>query len=108
MLEKSLRDFLDEFFEIRPREIDMKMTPEQQLDLWVAGNSVHNADRDECCPDFSCCGIPIVDKATREQFKQAGEKNRHNMLLSFLVRMLKHKGNKLISGSIILEKVSQK
>lgn len=31
------------------------MTAEDQVDLWVQGQSVHNPDRDECCPDFSCC-----------------------------------------------------
>ncbi len=31
------------------------MTAEEQLDLWLAGQNVHNDERDECCPDFSCC-----------------------------------------------------
>lgn len=50
------------------------MTPEEQVDEWVKGNSIHNNDRTynvvdkegnviatkkmvggECCPDFSCC-----------------------------------------------------
>lgn len=31
------------------------MTADEQLDLWLAGQSVHNDERDECCPDFSCC-----------------------------------------------------
>ena len=31
------------------------MTPEEQLDRWLAGDSQCPNDRDECCPDFSCC-----------------------------------------------------
>jgi hypothetical protein len=31
------------------------MTPDEQLDLWLRGESVHNPTTDECCPDFSCC-----------------------------------------------------
>jgi hypothetical protein len=27
----------------------------EQTRLWVEGTSVHNNERDECCPDFSCC-----------------------------------------------------
>ena len=28
------------------------MTSDEQLKEWVKGNSIHNPDRDECCPDF--------------------------------------------------------
>jgi hypothetical protein len=31
------------------------MTPKEQLDLWVQGNSIHNLERNECTPDLSCC-----------------------------------------------------
>ena len=31
------------------------MTPNEQLDHWIRGDSMHNHERDECCPDFSCC-----------------------------------------------------
>jgi hypothetical protein len=27
----------------------------RQLDLWVAGISVHDSIYNECCPDLSCC-----------------------------------------------------
>lgn len=66
------------------------MKAEEQLDLWVEGKSVHNDERDECCPDFSCCGPPIVDKKTRLKFKAANEKERYEMLCEFLARMLEH------------------
>jgi len=41
------------------------MTPEEQLDKWVDGINIHNTDRDECCPDFSCCQDKY--KATTEE-----------------------------------------
>jgi len=31
------------------------MTPSDQLKHWLSGDSRHNTERDECCPDFSCC-----------------------------------------------------
>jgi len=31
------------------------MKKEEQLTEWVKGNSIHNKEQDECCPDFSCC-----------------------------------------------------
>lgn len=31
------------------------MTPLEQLEKWATGENVHNAERDECCPDFACC-----------------------------------------------------
>ena len=31
------------------------MTSLEQLNLWVDGISAHNNEREECCPDFSCC-----------------------------------------------------
>lgn len=36
------------------------MSPQDQLDLWVKGENVHNPDRDECCPDFSCCNSDVA------------------------------------------------
>jgi len=26
-----------------------------QLALWVEGQSVHDDEHEQCCPDFSCC-----------------------------------------------------
>lgn len=66
------------------------MTPEEQVDLWVEGKPVHNDETDECCPDFSCCGTPIVDKETRIKFKNADPKEREVMLCGFLTRMINH------------------
>ena len=71
-----------------PDKMGRIMSPEDQLDKWVAGFSVHNgAERGtgECCPDFSCCceGIdtPI---AARQAFKDAPEEKRFGMLGMFL------------------------
>ena len=36
------------------------MTSDEQLAEWVKGNSIHNQDRDECCPDFSCCDNELL------------------------------------------------
>ena len=66
----------------------LKMTPEQQLDLWCEGHSVHNAATDECCPDFSCCNqkidTPIED---RKLFRDRPEL-RDAMLGQFLHRAI--------------------
>lgn len=61
------------------------MTVKEQLELWVAGKSVHNPTRDECCPDFSCCQPELqADKETREVFVRADENSQKEMLMMFL------------------------
>jgi len=45
------------------------MDTEKQLKEWVKGNSMHMED--QCCPDFSCCGVEMADKRTREVFYKA-------------------------------------
>jgi len=50
------------------------MKPNEQLAKWVNGESIHNKERDECCPDFSCCNYAQwleaeISKA-REKIKQ--------------------------------------
>ncbi len=48
------------------------MKPIEQLELWLNGESVHNDERDECCPDFSCCQPQLLaDAATRQLFYDA-------------------------------------
>lgn len=48
------------------------MTHKEQLDLWVQGDSRHNNETDECCPDFSCCKPDsLVDVDTRKRFRDA-------------------------------------
>lgn len=64
------------------------MKIEKQLDEWVKGNPLHNEERDECCPDFSCCKGNIAPKDVRERFAKAhyekDEKTRMKMLMMFL------------------------
>jgi len=68
------------------------MTPDEQLNLWVDGNSVHNDTRDECCPDFSCCCPDLqADLETRIYFRDHPEE-RSRLLTKFLVRMLEENG----------------
>lgn len=65
------------------------MTPDEQLTLWVAGESVHNEDRDECCPDFSCCRPHLKwTKAVRERFRDADEPTRERMLIGSLTGLV--------------------
>jgi hypothetical protein len=60
------------------------MTCDEQLAEWLKGNSIHNADRDECCPDFSCCRPELLaDEATRRAFVEHPEA-RDQMLMVFL------------------------
>jgi hypothetical protein len=53
----------------------MDITIEKQLEEWVKGNPIHNTNRDECCPDFSCCRGAIADKDVRERFAKAIHEN---------------------------------
>ncbi len=64
------------------------MTPEEQLEQWVKGISVHNPTRDECCPDFSCCRPNLM--APEEQRRRFAEhpEQRGAMLGMFLGAML--------------------
>ena len=76
------------------------MTPDEQLKMWVLGNSIHNHDRfidivgdndkvirteklkgGECCPDFSCCNPSFKwSQEMREKFVSSDEVTRWNML----------------------------
>jgi hypothetical protein len=45
------------------------MNRNEQLAMWVRGQSVHDTERDECCPDFSCCNPELLAaKEEREHF----------------------------------------
>jgi hypothetical protein len=73
------------------------MTPDEQLELWVQGKSVHNDELEECCPDFSCCGGDLADEDVRKRFAKAyhdhDEGTVMNMLMMFLGAMLKKQGS---------------
>ena len=71
------------------------MTNQEQLEKWVAGESIHNHDLDQCCPDFSCCCKDILAPVhERINFKKAfmakDEKTIFLMLGTFLQRMAIH------------------
>jgi len=64
------------------------MTSEKQLIEWVKGNPIHNDERDECCPDFSCCNGKLAPPDVRERFAKAyhdnDEETTTQMLMMFL------------------------
>ena len=66
------------------------MTPDEQLELWLEGNPVHNEDRDECCPDFSCCRGDgyIASREVREifvaAFRSGNTRVTDRLLMQFL------------------------
>ena len=71
--------------------------PEYQVDLWVNGLSLHNADRDECCPDFSCCHPDLLSVwDTRKAFKEANRKDREEMRWIFLSKMIQRRYGKKV------------
>lgn len=62
------------------------MKPEKQLELWVKGESVHNDERGECCPDFSCCKPHLLaPEHERKAFLEADQKGdtRTTMIMEF-------------------------
>ncbi len=65
------------------------MTPTEQLELWVNGESVHNNERDECCPDFSCCNkkvnTPIEVRKKFQDLHQKGDEEGMWSMLSFFL-----------------------
>ena len=65
------------------------MKIQDQLDEWVKGNPIHNQERDECCPDFSCCNDKkMVSEDIRKRFAKAyyekDEETQNEMLMMFL------------------------
>lgn len=83
------------------------MTLLEQLELWVKGESIHNTERDECCPDFSCCrpavqASPEDREAFYKAFNAADRATMDRMLARFLSVMLVAEGNTVaISEDII-------
>jgi len=65
------------------------MTPQEQVDRWVEGESIHDDDDDQCCPDFSCC-VPklLAPRAVREAFKDANDQQRLIYLVAFMAARL--------------------
>lgn len=65
------------------------MTPLEQLDLWVNDKSIHNSEREECCPDFSCCQTQFKAEAkVRKAFRKAFIENNKEVINAFLMGFL--------------------
>lgn len=65
------------------------MTVDEQLEKWVNGESIHNDERDECCPDFSCCDPNLLtSEEERRKFYESNEEIRLKMLHIFFARFL--------------------
>ncbi len=64
------------------------MTSNEQMDLWVEGKSVHNPDRDECCPDFSCCRPDLLAPVEERKLFRDRPEIRHDMLMMFLSKAI--------------------
>lgn len=73
----------------------MIVEPNNQLDEWVKGNPLHNKERDECCPDFSCCDGKLAEPEVRKRFAKAYYDNdadvQHKMLMMFLGAVLEER-----------------
>jgi hypothetical protein len=75
------------------KDVRKVATRDEQLKLWVEGESVHLALKDVpddpdaycCCPDFSCCQPQLrADLAVRQAFRQGDENQRGKLLMVFL------------------------
>lgn len=111
-----------------------EMTPDQQLEEWVKGNSIHNNNRwssvvdendkiirrekmegGECCPDFSCCEPRLQwSQEVRETFMRSDEKTRQEMMFMSLGKAMElasseqeEKVEVYIAGSIPPEGMTQ-
>ena len=61
----------------------------EQLNLWVDGKPVHNDERGECCPDFSCCNKEVVTpKEIKELFRDAYLRGNEELMYRLLGRFL--------------------
>jgi len=75
---------------------------DEQLKLWLAGESVHvtiagrKRGTTDCCPDFSCCRPALLQPLEiRQAFVNADEKGRHVFLLRFLQALCDATGSKI-------------
>ena len=61
----------------------------EQLELWVAGQSIHNHERNECCPDFSCCNKEInTPQSVKELFIKAYQSENDRVVERLLMEFL--------------------
>ena len=72
------------------------MTAKEQLDKWVAGESIHDHENDQCCPDFSCCNPDLAAHiGDREIFQkyylEGNDSGTMTMLTGFLLNLIMKK-----------------
>lgn len=65
-------------------EMSENQSIQHQLDEWLAGRPWHNPVREECCPDFSCCGGDIASLEVRQRFIKAVEENDEQARMGLL------------------------
>lgn len=71
---------------LRTWKPDGAPTVQEQLDRWVAGESVCPNEDHDCCPDFSCCRPKLAwPLGKRRQFVEASQGEREKMLMGALV-----------------------
>lgn len=77
------------------------MTQDEQLNAWVEGDSLHDHEREQCCPDFSCCQTHYkASDDERRTFRDRPEL-RDAMLIGFLGAALANCGKTVhVAGSI--------
>lgn len=69
----------------------------KQLEEWVKGNSIHDTEIDECCPDFSCCCPDLLaDEIERIAFHRffvdGNQEACLEMLSTFMCRLCQFEG----------------
>ena len=87
------------------------MTSNKQMRQWVEGKSIHNIERDECCPDFSCCNPELLaNKEDRKLFYECSQIKRTDvtdkMLMDFLSKAFANK-NIYVAGTIDTKNIAQ-
>lgn len=77
------------------RVVSHRISSDEQLRQWVAGNSMHRHTNSkyvkdgECCPDFSCCQSDLLATLEERQAFVTGDKGaRNRWLFVFLKRAL--------------------
>ena len=64
------------------------MKADEQLEKWIAGESICPNANGECCPDFSCCTPEILAPLeVRQKFVAADDEKRYGFLLHFLAAL---------------------
>lgn len=68
-----------------------------QLNKWVEGISEHNTERNECCPDFSCCGGRIASLKERIMFRDAYVNGNQDLIDDMLMMFLGSAASDLVN-----------